>query len=380
MSAMPIGYITTTLTVGFVALLALRPPLPKHPSPWNLRFGLTYLINEQPFLGLYWLAAGTVPPLLAAEVRGSIAWLAAPMLAVPAIALVLLAARAARARPALDAALRAGLGANAAEQRDGRRVRLPLARILLLPFIAYRFDVRRVRNIRYGPARRAHRLDLYAGHSRSRPAPVMIYLHGGGFRMGNKMIGARPLLYRLASRGWVCISANYRLRPGPRYVDQLADANRVLAWVREHGASYGADPSTIVLAGGSSGAHLATMAALTGDTSIAGVVAMYGYYGPADSRDPGRSSPMRALGPQAPPFLIIHGALDTLALARDARHFATELRRVSHQPVVYAELPGAQHNFDLLHSLRFHAVCQAIEDFTIWVRARTRSAGAPIET
>src|SRR5690606_26290760 len=76
LTAMPIGYITTTLIVGFVALLALRPPLPKHSSPWNLRFGLTYLINEQPFLGLYWLAAGTVPPLLAAEVRGSVAWLA----------------------------------------------------------------------------------------------------------------------------------------------------------------------------------------------------------------------------------------------------------------------------------------------------------------
>jgi acetyl esterase/lipase len=100
------------------------------------------------------------------------------------------------------------------------------------------------------------------------------------------------------------------------------------------------------------------------DASVAGVIGLYGYYGQADSRDPGGSSPLSAVHPQAPPFLIIHGALDTLVPARDARHFAAELRRVSGQPVVYAELPGTQHSFDLFHSLRFHAVCQAIDDFT----------------
>ena len=45
---------------------------------------------------------------------------------------------------------------------------------------------------------------------------MLIYLHGGGFRIGSKMLGAHPLLYRLASHGWVCVSANYRLLDGPR--------------------------------------------------------------------------------------------------------------------------------------------------------------------
>jgi len=80
--------------------------------------------------------------------------------------------------------------------------------------------------------------------------------------------------------------------------------------------------------------------------------------------------PLVYLHADAPPFLIIHGSLDTLVLAEDARHFADELRSASKQPVVYAELPGA-HNFDLFHSLRFHTVTDAIELFVTDMRAPT---------
>ena len=55
-------------------------------------------------------------------------------------------------------------------------------------------------------------------------------------------------------------------------------------------------------------------------------------------------------------------------LVEDARHFVEQLRDVSSNPVVYAELPGAQHTFDLFHSLRFEAVVDAIEAFAAWVR------------
>jgi len=211
---------------------------------------------------------------------------------------------------------------------------------------------------------------------------VLVYLHGGGFRIGSKMLGARPLLYRLASHGWVCVSANYRLDPHVSYGGQVTDVKRVSAWVREHGAAYGADRSTVVLAGGSAGANLASTAALTvgdrrfqpgfetADTSTSAVVAMYGYYGPTGSGDDAPNSPLAYLHANAPPFLIIHGTLDTLVLVDDAHHFADELATASNQPVVYAELPGTQHNFDLFHSLRFHAVADAIESFLTHVRAR----------
>jgi acetyl esterase/lipase len=54
------------------------------------------------------------------------------------------------------------------------------------------------------------------------------------------------------------------------------------------------------------------------------------------------------------------------------RLFAGKLRGTSAGPVVYAELPGAQHAFDLFHSLRFETVIDAIESFTAWVRTREK--------
>jgi acetyl esterase/lipase len=81
--------------------------------------------------------------------------------------------------------------------------------------------------------------------------------------MGKKSREARALLYRLANEGWVCISANYRLRGATTRSDQLLDVKKVLAWVREHGREYGADPAVVFVAGSSAGAHLAALAALT---------------------------------------------------------------------------------------------------------------------
>jgi acetyl esterase/lipase len=373
---------TTVVLVTALALIALRPPMPRHSSPWNLQFALGYLINEQPFLGLYWLAAGSIATLALGHVGRVSWWLSILAVAVPAGLLVALALRARTARPALTAALRTGLG-GCADSVEAMRTGIPWWRVLLLPFISYRFDVRRFRNQRYGDGGRGHLLDVYVNRRRPQGAPVLIYLHGGGFRIGSKMLGGRPLVYRLASRGWVCVSANYRLSRRATYTDRVTDVKRVIAWVRNHGEEYGADPSTLILAGGSAGAHLAATAALTpgdirfqpgfeeADTSATAVVAMYGYYGPTQSADGMPTSPLEFLHAEAPPFFIIHGTLDTLVLVRDARHFADELGRASSRPVIYAELPGTQHNFDFFHSLRFHAVTDAIESFLIQVHAPT---------
>lgn len=83
---------------------------------------------------------------------------------------------------------------------------------------------------------------------------------------------------------------------------------------------------------------------------MTGVIAFYGYYGQAGGN--ADSTPLAHLHPGAPPFLVIHGTLDTLVLVEDAHHFASEIARVSTQPVVYAELPCTQHNFDFFPSLR----------------------------
>ena len=65
-----------------------------------------------------------------------------------------------------------------------------------------------------------------------------------------------------------------------------------------------------------------------------------------------KASPISHVHEDAPPFFVIHGSHDTLALVENARTFVDALRCVSTSPVVYAELPGAQHAFEVFHSIR----------------------------
>jgi Dienelactone hydrolase family len=103
----------------------------------------------------------------------------------------------------------------------------------------------------------------------------------------------------------------------------------------------------------------------------AGAISLYGYYGPVASGEP-PSSPLAYANTNAPPCFVAHGDQDTLVIVEDARHFVEQLRARSSNPVVYAELPGAQHGFDMFRSRRFETVVDGIEAFA----ARVSSASA----
>jgi acetyl esterase/lipase len=148
--------------------------------------------------------------------------------------------------------------------------------------------------------------------------------------------------------------------------------------VRAHADTIGADSTTLLLAGSSSGGQLAALAGLTAkepslqpgfesvDTEVNGVVCLHTYYGNA----PSLSSPFSYSASAAPPFLLVHGDRDTVVPVEMARKFSEHLDRSSPSPVVYAELPGAQHGFDRFHSLRFESVTNAVEAFAAWVQSR----------
>jgi acetyl esterase/lipase len=248
-----------------------------------------------------------------------------------------------------------------------------------------RRDVERIPNLRYGDAGRQNLLDIYRRRDAPQGGPVLIYFHGGGYTSGAKNREARPLLYRLASQGWVCISANYRLRPQTSFPGHQIDAKKVIAWAREHAPGYGADASRLFVAGSSAGSNLAALSALTAndpvfqpgfesaDTSVTAAICLYGYYGhyfgETPEQAPSPNQPWAYLNPGAPPFLIAHGTKDALATVEAARNFAGRLRHTSANAVVYAELPGGQHSFDLFHSPRFEAVVDGVEAFAAWVLA-----------
>jgi acetyl esterase/lipase len=231
--------------------------------------------------------------------------------------------------------------------------------------------------------------------------PTLLQVHGGAWILGNKDQQGLPLMLHLAARGWVCVSVNYRLSPRATFPDHLVDLKRALKWIREHIAEYGGDPDFVVATGGSAGGHLASLVALTAndpeyqpgfedvDTSVRGCVPFYGVYDFTDRfglhrhdglrrllerrvmkrklRDDPRAyekaSPMCRIHPGAPPFFVIHGDRDTLAPVEEARRFVEELRRGAHDKIAYAELPGAQHAFEIFPSLRAALVIQGVERF-----------------
>ncbi|NNM47780.1 alpha/beta hydrolase fold domain-containing protein [Knoellia koreensis] len=369
------GRLVQTGFVTLCVLLAWRPPRPRRSAPWRLSYGLTFLVNEQPLWGLVWLLSVGLPVLTSATRWGPLWLTAAVLTAAATVGLAVLGLRARTARPTLALALQHELALP-----DAKQAHTPVQwlRVLVLPFVSYRPGVRRLRNLRYGPGGRGNLLDLYQDRRAPQaPTPLIVYIHGGAFRFGSKRLGGRPLLYHLARRGWTCASISYR--PRTNYDGQLADVKKAIAWLRARAADLSIDTTTVVIVGSSAGAHLAATAALTAsdpeyqrgfesaDTSVDAMIGLYGYYGPAGGS--GRtSSAAAAVSAAAPPMLLIHGAIDTLVLPAEARSFAQTARTTGNAPVVYAELPGTQHGFDLFNSVRLHAVLDAIDTFTTWVR------------
>ncbi|MFC5185548.1 alpha/beta hydrolase [Actinomadura harenae] len=383
---MPFGYLITVSAVAIGALCALAPV--RRPQPLQrLSYYFGLVANEVPFAAFFYMLF--LPTLLAfaeGDIHSAGGWAIVGIAAATTLGLVVIARRGIGDRARIDRAMDEGLGAGwratlDADLATGLRRRPPLARVLFLPVLRRRSDVRRVPNLAYGDAGRRNLLDVY--HQRSCPqgAPVLIHMHGGTYSGGHKNSQSLPLLCRLASRGWVCVSANYRLQPQSRHPDHLIDLKKVIAWAREHAHDYGADPATLFVAGSSAGGHMAALAALTpndpayqpgfeeADTTVTGAVYLNGWYGDYFGQGP-ESSPLGHLNADAPPFLVAHGDLDPLVPVAEARDFADRLRRASANPVVYAELRGGNHAFDLYHSFRFEAVVDAIEAFTAWVRSK----------
>jgi acetyl esterase/lipase len=280
-------------------------------------------------------------------------------------------------------------------------------RHVALPFTYKHPDVQRVRDINYTDAtdNPRLRLDIYKPRETGSNRPVLVQIHGGGWVIGKKDEQGLPLMTHLAARGWVCVAPNYPLSPKATWPEHLIALKRAIAWTREHIAEHGGDPSFIAVTGGSAGGHLAAMVALTADdpsyqpgfedadTSVQAAVPFYGAYDLANVLDTKAGSnrldyflartvfktkdrsvfesatPLLHTRADAPPFFVIHGARDSLAPVEEARELVARLREVSKEPVVYAELPGAQHAFDVFHSIRSAHVIRGVERFLRWVHA-----------
>ncbi|WP_203881029.1 alpha/beta hydrolase [Planotetraspora kaengkrachanensis] len=222
-------------------------------------------------------------------------------------------------------------------------------------------------------------LDLYRA---SHPgAPVVMYVHGGGWRHGDKADGSAERLAPMAAYGVTVASVNYRLTPGAVFPDQLHDLKGAVRWLRAHGADLGLRTERIGVWGASAGAYLGSLLALTpGDAELEGAVGgnldqssevqavvhwfgqsdllvsasrsdlearvlpfafeadLLGVSGVVDVADRARElSLLSRVSPQAPPFLIAHGDRDRVIPPSEGEALHHALSRA-----------GANTRFDLL--------------------------------
>jgi acetyl esterase/lipase len=393
--------------------VTLRMPWRLHVRLW--RWMARSAVREFPW-ALGALAAAAIALLIIVGALGStVGIIVVAALALAELVLARFAVQALRTAETLREAL-ADLDADPGQEH----ARFPLSNVLFPLLMLWPRGVRRLRGVEFArDGRHALRLDVYMpADESSTPRPAVIQVHGGGWIVGSRLEQGIPLLNHLAASGWVGFNIDYRLSPRATFPEHVVDVKRAIAWVREHAAEYGADPDFICITGGSAGGHLSALAALTpgdpafqpgfedADTSVAAAVPFYGVYDltnadgvyypelrdavlepyvfkakyadePERFRD---ASPTSRVSPDAPPFLILHGDLDTLVPVADARRFAKTLREVSDNPVLYAELAGAEHAFDIVPSVRTARVVETIELFLSTVRDRTQTTVASVES
>ncbi|MGH3264896.1 MAG: alpha/beta hydrolase fold domain-containing protein [Trebonia sp.] len=217
-------------------------------------------------------------------------------------------------------------------------------------------------------------LDLYLPGPEARIAdpPVVVHVHGGGWRRGSRR---HPLpavsggfYAELAGHGIVVAAIDYRLSGEARYPAAVDDVRAAVTWVRASLGKYGIGHGPVALWGDSAGGHLALQAALTG-TAVEGVVAWFPVTdltstgGEADE-DPGSrealflgappsrvpelawdASPIAHVHAGAPPMLVMHGDADTMVPTDQSIRFARAVREAGGQAELVL-VPGAAHFWD----------------------------------
>lgn len=227
-------------------------------------------------------------------------------------------------------------------------------------------------------------LDIaWPGAAGNGPRAAVIYVHGGGWHMGDR---AGSPNFLLTGAGFVTISIDYRLTGVAGFPAQIHDVKAAIRWVRAHAADLGIDPERIGIWGHSAGGHLALLAGVTGDDpSLEGDVGVRGpdsavrsviagcartemvvdwyaaegkpfpeaveaslsalFGGPrADREDVARqASPYWYLKPGLPPALLMHGTNDDTVPISQARAYVSRSRALGNE-VEMMELPGVGHD------------------------------------
>lgn len=234
------------------------------------------------------------------------------------------------------------------------------------------------RDVTYGKAGDVElKMDIYHPKTTSgKASPVAMYVHGGGWRAGDKAQGAGAMaISELVKRGYLVASINYRLAPQYKFPAQIEDAKCAVRFLRANADKYHLDPKRIGVWGGSAGGHLV---ALLGTTDASAdfegngghadqssrVQAVVDMFGPADltfglglrlreevfgaSSDQDevlkRASPVHYVSKDDPPFLILHGDQDKVVALDQSQRLLDRLKEAG-VPATLVVVKNAGHGF-----------------------------------
>ena len=180
------------------------------------------------------------------------------------------------------------------------------------------------------------KLDLYLP-STERKSPLVVWIHGGGWRSGSKK---SPKLLELTKHGYALASVSYRLTDKAIFPAQIHDCKAAIRWLRANADRYGYDSNWIAVAGSSAGGHLALLMGTSGgvekmEGDIGGhqkqssrVQAVIDYYGPSDFVLRGKTQPERAYTEKSGSFALLGGRIDG-KLSTSTERFASPSHYVS---------------------------------------------------
>lgn len=239
-------------------------------------------------------------------------------------------------------------------------------------------------------------LDLYLPRGNEKARPAIVFIHGGGWKSGNRTTFARPAAY-LAGKGYVGACISYRLSTEATFPAAVEDCKGAVRWLRANAKTYRIDPERIAACGPSAGGHLAAMLGVTskekelegkggnpecssrvnlvidlcGVSDFPALVknpqtkdAMAKFLGASFSDRPDlyqKASPITYVDKDAPPFLFAHGTADTLVPIDQARTMVKKLKDAGVDADLF-EAKDGDHGF-FTRSPHNQALLKRIEEF-----------------
>jgi acetyl esterase/lipase len=254
-------------------------------------------------------------------------------------------------------------------------------------------NFREIRNLDYvGEGNPRQSLDLFlpkaeAGTQSAKPRPLVVFIHGGGWRGGSKDGGFRRLLPFLEAGGYAGASINYRLTNEARWPAQIHDCKAAIRWLKAHAKEFGYQSNKVAVWGTSAGGHLVAMLGVAGDVpALEGtlgkhraqsskVTCVVDYFGPsnlltmddfpttikhsaADSPEgtlvggaladrvkiAKEASPVTHVSESDAPILLAHGTDDKLVPHNQSVDLAARLKAAG-VPTVFITMDKAGHGF-----------------------------------